>query len=144
MNVKHRYSLDTCFSRAINFSFFVLKRSYCRPSLFNAQVNFLSIYERKTNRTSYINFNDQRTFTLQNWLAFETLELPLFSEHGSSLFSQTSQDPSSSTNYAQCQVNFSIYRKNTPKNNLHHPKNKKDNNINTMAIMKGKFRESFA
>ena len=46
------------------------------------------------------------SFFFQNWLAFETLEQPLFAEHGSSLFSRTFQNPVPGDNYAQCQVNL--------------------------------------
>ena len=49
------------------------------------------------------NFN-WNFFQIQNWLAFETLEQPLITEHGSTDFAQTSQNPSSSSNYAQCKV----------------------------------------
>lgn len=49
---------------------------------------------------------------LQNWLAFETLERPFFAEHGSTNFARSTQNPLSSSNYAQCQVKFMIFHKN--------------------------------
>ncbi|XP_028415977.1 uncharacterized protein LOC114539542 [Dendronephthya gigantea] len=49
------------------------------------------------------NFDGPHQDIYVNWLAFETIEQPLFTEHSSSYFAQSSQNPLSITNYAQCQ-----------------------------------------
>ncbi|CAB4018490.1 CD209 antigen E, partial [Paramuricea clavata] len=49
------------------------------------------------------NFDGPHQDIYVKWLAFETLEQPLFTEHGSSNFGRTSQNPLFRTNYAQCQ-----------------------------------------
>ncbi|XP_028411848.1 uncharacterized protein LOC114534585, partial [Dendronephthya gigantea] len=48
------------------------------------------------------NFDGPHQDIYVNWIAFETLERPIFTEQGSNHFVRTSKNPSSSTNYAQC------------------------------------------
>ena len=54
------------------------------------------------------NFDGPHQDIFVNWLAFENLEQPLFTEHGYSDFAQTTQNPLLITNYAQCQDIFLV------------------------------------
>ncbi|XP_028411847.1 uncharacterized protein LOC114534584 [Dendronephthya gigantea] len=49
------------------------------------------------------NFDGPHQDIYVNWLAFDKLEQPLLTEHSYTNFTQTSQDPWPSNNYAQCQ-----------------------------------------
>jgi hypothetical protein len=52
---------------------------------------------------AYQDIDLSRSF-FQNWLAFEGLEFPVFTELGTTAFDRSTSDPLESTNYAQCKV----------------------------------------